>query len=127
MRKVFLSMFVFISAFSITVYAGDFLENDLLVQLYNLQDSSILNVREGKYYLNSEKVSISDDRIFLISDIFGPLVLSCVVQDAEGMYVGLYDYYTCDNCGRSYQSQPNECDSCGGSSFSRHEQFPGED
>ncbi|HEY4832728.1 MAG TPA: hypothetical protein VIH61_09250 [Waddliaceae bacterium] len=127
MRTVFLSVFVFISAFSTAVYADNFSENDLLVQLYSLQDSSILDVKEGKFYINSEKISIFDNRICLNSDFFGPLALGYVIQDIEGMYVGLYYYYTCDNCSRSYQSEPAKCGTCGGTSFTRHDQSPGED
>jgi hypothetical protein len=90
MCKMFLFMWLCLSAFSLAAFEGDFLESQVLVQVYDLHNACILGVEEG-------------------------------------IYLGIYDYYTCNQCGRSYQSQPSKCGTCGNTSFTRHEQSPGED
>lgn len=80
--------------------------------------------RKVNYYLNSEKISIAENRIYLNSDTFGPLALCHLKQDTEGMYVGAYYIYRCNNCGTNYNYQPAECSVCQGTSFSYEEQLP---
>lgn len=88
------------------------------MQLHSFGDSCILDVKEDKYYLNADKIHIVREGIFLNSDCFGPLALSNLMQDNEGMYtVGLYHVYKCDGCGRFYNRRPARCGTCGSTSF----------
>jgi hypothetical protein len=59
------------------------------------------------------------------SDFLEKLFLVQMKNDSDWgeSQTGLYDYYTCDSCGRAYQSQPSECGTCGETSFTRHDQL----
>lgn len=107
------------------MYGGNILETKLLMQLHRLQDSSISNVKNEKYYVNTDRISVSEEGIYLYSDYFGPIAMKHLLQDNEGVYVmGVFDYYRCNSCGRIYSSPPTKCDSCGGTSFSVVDLFP---
>lgn len=129
MRKMLFLIFTFISTFTTAGYAANFLENDLLVELNSLEDSCIRTVKEGKYYLNSEKMHIQENKIFLNSETYGPLAVHCLMQDHEGIYTAIYGYWRCTGCGWTYQYQPSICDNeeCQGTSFSWVDQIPGAD
>jgi hypothetical protein len=128
MRTYLLFMMMALSAFSAEVFANDFLQKDLLTQLYNLNDTSILDVKEDKYYLNTERIYVVQDGMYLNSDHFGLIALSILMSDHAGTYtVGLYYHYECDSCGACYSSSPSECGVCGGTSFSRVDDLPPED
>ena len=88
------------------------------VFLRSVDDSCILNVKESKYYLNADRINIIDNGVYLNSDYFGILALSNLMRDGEGLFtVGAYSIYMCDKCGRYYNSQPEQCATCGGTSF----------
>ncbi len=118
MRKMFLLILVSLSVLPTGIFGSDFLTKDLLKQLRSVDDSSILKVTESKYYLNADRIYIIDNGIYLDSDCFGVLALSNVMRDGEGLFtVDVYTIYMCDNCHRYYNSQPEQCDTCGGTSF----------
>ena len=125
MKKYCLLIVMFSCFFSTQTFARDFLERDLLMQLYSLEDSCIIGVKENKYYLNAEKIYVVHDGIYLVSDYCGSLSVSNLAQDNEGMYtVGAYGHYICNGCGTRYQSYPSECGVCGGTSFTYVENLP---
>lgn len=125
MRKFFLSMLVSIAAFSHGLYANNFVEDDVLLQLYTLEDACILDVQEGKYYLNTDRIEMSGGEILLHSDHLGPLAICQLIHDYEGTYtVGVWDFCLCNGCGTSYHSMPSTCGVCGGTSFSWYENLP---
>src|SRR5262249_25755798 len=128
MGKYLLFTMMALSAFSAKVFANDSLQKDLLTQLHNLNDTSILYVNDDKYYLNIERIYVVQDGMYLNSDHCGLLALSNLMRDQAGMYtVGLYYHYECDGCGACYNSCPSECGVCGGTSFTRVEDLPPED
>jgi len=96
----------------------DYLQKTHLVQLQSLQDSSIRMVEGEKYYLDPNKVSISDSGIHLHTDYFAPLALQRLFQDQDGVFVlSRYYQHRCKNCGAVYDTQPSECSVCKGTSF----------
>lgn len=118
MRPVLLFMMV-LSVFSTEIFANDCQKNDLISQLYNLGDTSILVAKEDKYYLNVDRIRIVQDGIWLNSDSLGPIALSNLMRDTTGTYTTdeVYCFYVCDDCRICFTYEPVECGVCGGTSF----------
>ena len=119
MKAKILLIFMFIAPIFANAYGRDFLEEPHLLQLYSLNDSSIKGIKEGKYYLNPTKISISEEGLYLHSDRFAPLALHRLFQDQNGVFVvSQYYQHRCNTCGAIYNNKPSECSVCKGASFS---------
>lgn len=106
------------------VHADDFLERKHLSQLHSLRDSSIVGVESGKYYINAERVSLTQEGLQLHSDCFSPLLLKHLFQDDDGIFVmSAFSIYKCDGCPRYYNSPPSQCE-CGSTTFTLIDLLP---
>lgn len=118
-KSLLITLLLTITPFFSTVYANDFLAKDLLMQLAESNDPSYYMLKENRHYLNSDRISVSNDGLLLHTDYFGPILLRSLFQDNSGVYTtGAFAIYRCNGCGRNYNSPPSECGSCGSTSFS---------
>lgn len=109
------------------IYSHNYLENQNLLQLYQSNDSSLIGQEGNKFYLNPDRVSISQSgMIYLHSDLYGNLPIPFLSYDNHGLHTMAFCVYICNNCGASYSSQPSSCtrvinhktgERCGGTSF----------
>ena len=106
------------------VHANDSLGKTNLSQLYDIHDSSIRELKHEKFYLNPERISVSENGILLQSECLGAISLQSLFQDNEGMYtMGLWRIYQCNGCPRQYNSPPAKC-VCGSTSFTPIDLLP---
>lgn len=118
MKKWILSLALILTNLSLNAFQDDFEVNfsEKLLELHSISDSSVVEVKGEKLYLNPDRLSFSADGIILNTDFLGPVVLSHVVHDEDGFRLS-FAVYRCNSCGRHYSSQPSEC-SCGSKDFS---------
>lgn len=117
MKNLVLFMFS-AQIFLVHLFANDCPKKDVLLQMYTYGDSCIIEVEEDRYYLDPEKIYVTQEGICLLGEN-SVLPLSNLLVDNKGMYtVGMYYKYICNNCGKHYNSRPRECSRCGSTSFS---------
>ena len=101
-----------------SVRAEDSLEESHLSNLYQLQDSSIRELKDEKFYLNTERLSVSQEGIVLHTDHLGLIPLQNLLQDSEGIYtIAFTHFYKCVHCPRTYRNRPPPKCKCGSTEF----------
>ena len=99
-------------------HTEDSLEESHLSNLYQLQDSSIRELKDEKFYLNTERLSVSQEGIVLHTDHLGLIPLQNLLKDNEGIYtIAFTHFYMCTHCHRRYANKPAKCTVCGRSDF----------
>lgn len=69
------------------MYSHNYLENQNLLQLYESNDSSLIGQEGNKFYLNPDRVSISQSgMIYLHSDLYGNLPIPFLSYDNHGLH-----------------------------------------
>ena len=80
------------------------------MQLYETKDPSIISKEDNKFYLEPNRISVSEDGvIYLHSDLWGALPIQHISQDEEGLHTLMFCTYMCNKCGAQYRKQPARC------------------
>lgn len=118
MKKWIFSLALTLTTLSLNAFQEDLKKTipEKIMELHSISDSSVVEIKGEKLYLNPDRLSFSEDGITLNTDFLGPVVLSHVVHDKDGFRLS-FAVYRCNSCGRHYSSQPSEC-SCGSKDFS---------
>lgn len=103
--------FFIMSIFSIG-YADNLSNYQMIVEAYESNNPCINKIEGNKIVINPERVSLTEEGIFLEVAPSVLLELSHLFHDTEGVYVLSQDYYYCSNCRIKYLN-PGTCRQCG--------------